>query len=105
MSKLLNTKILNKEKWEITYLKNILDLKFIFLKCIKKINYRLWRELKDHIFLDNFSYFIFDCSSKYKTKYMEDFSPELEDWYYDYTLYRNKVYENNGFKELPFINK
>jgi hypothetical protein len=100
MSKLLYTNILNKEKWEITYLKNLLDLKFIFLKYIKKINRKLWIELKDNIFLDNFSYFIFDCSSKYKTKYMEDFSPELEDWYYKYTLYRNKVYENNGFKDI-----
>ena len=101
MTKLLNIKILNKQKWEITYLKYLLDLKFIFLKYIKKINFKLWTELKDHIFLDNFSYFIFDFSSKYKSKYIEDFSPELESWYYNYTLYRNKVYEKNGFKELP----
>jgi hypothetical protein len=101
MSKLNLIKMGNKEKWEITYLKYLLDLKFIFLKYIKKINYELWLQLKDIIFLDNFSYFIFDVSSKYKSKYIEDFCPELENWYYNYTLYRNKIYENNSFKELP----
>ena len=80
------------ESWELSYFEYLLDICDIFLNTIKEIDVHLWEDIQNSPeFLDHFSHFIFDNSSKYISPYIREISGNTENIY---SFFKNYKIEN-----------
>jgi len=74
--------------WEIAYFREILELRKIFIDGMKQIEPEC--ELRSYEFLDNFSQFLYEASSRRISPYLEPLNANLEHVYSQYTIKRNE---------------